>query len=393
MSVNGLLTQVQFVTRGSELTASAAIGATVLSVDSTVDFDDAGGDVEINGLRYGYKSADVDALTITLSTPLTVAVAADDFVASVAGGQVEVDAVAFVTIGEGDDAEVDVPFALRPMLPEGVYDDVPVLLSEDLETIDALPGRVPVIEGTTFQTGTTGQRVVIRELEPPDQGGVVEFYSGFLGEERGYIVAGISGSTTGMEISPPSKPTDARIPFMVLNSGTAVSGDSDGAVIRLSAPLVRVSEDFFAAGPITSNASVHGFDIYADNESGAGTVGASLTAQGRLIRTPSTRKAKKNIKPMTMAAARKVLELEPVTFNLRAEKNGPTYPGFVAEQAAEVGADLFVTHDDAGAPAGIRYPEMVAALVALAKEDRTRITKLEKQVKTLTARLNRKENR
>jgi hypothetical protein len=152
--VNGLLTQVQFVARGSELTADAAIGSTVLEVESTVDFDDAGGDLELNGVRYGYVEADPDALTVTLETPLTVAGTVDDFVASVAGGQVEIDAVAYVSVGDGDDVEPIIPLALRSLLPEGSYDDVPVVLSDDLEDIVNLPARQPVIDGTFIDPET-----------------------------------------------------------------------------------------------------------------------------------------------------------------------------------------------------------------------------------------------
>lgn len=148
MSVNGLVTSVQWVPQGSELTAAAILGATTLAVESTVDFDDAGGDLEINGDRYEYETCDEDALTVTLTSGLLAAAAADDRVFVVAGGQVAVDYLAFVTMGEGDDAEVEIPFSARALWPEGDYTNpVPVLLSDDLETIESVPGRTPEIDG------------------------------------------------------------------------------------------------------------------------------------------------------------------------------------------------------------------------------------------------------
>lgn len=184
MSVNGLVTSVQIVPQGSELTAAAGIGDTELLVEDPTDFDDAGGDLEVDGIRYTYVEADEDTSTITLAVPLTAAVTVDSQVFVVAGGQVLVDHVAYVTTGEGDHAEVDIPFAERVLWPEGVYPEpVPVLVSDDLERIVAVPGRAPALNiMDTFRVDSaTGQVTIIGEVGTalPDEIGVFLFSTKF----------------------------------------------------------------------------------------------------------------------------------------------------------------------------------------------------------------------
>lgn len=175
--VNGLVGSVQRLPRGSEMVASAPIGTTVLQLDSAEDFDNAGGDLDVNGARYSYLTADLDADTVTLASPgLTTAASVGDGVYVVQGGQIALDWIAFVSTGEGDEAEVVVPYADRQLWPEGDYNPpIPVILSADLESIAAVPGRTPVIDSVTFQTASDGERIIIRN----DGGaGVIEAYAG-----------------------------------------------------------------------------------------------------------------------------------------------------------------------------------------------------------------------
>jgi hypothetical protein len=185
VDVNGLVNSVQRVARGSELTVAAVVGATVLSVDSTEDFDDAGGDLEINGVRYSYESSNLDLDTITLSTPgLTAAVDEGDGVYLVLGGQIAIDHIAFVSLGEGDEAEVIIPFSSRNLWPEGDLDEpVPVTLTPDLESIATVPGRSPVMDiGDVFRVdSSSGEVTIIGEIgtAPPGEIGVFLFSTKF----------------------------------------------------------------------------------------------------------------------------------------------------------------------------------------------------------------------
>jgi hypothetical protein len=54
-----------------------------------------------------------------------------------------------VSFGEGDNALVEIPFRDRDLWPEGEYaEPVPVILSDDLEEIEKVPGRTPERDAT-----------------------------------------------------------------------------------------------------------------------------------------------------------------------------------------------------------------------------------------------------
>lgn len=238
--VNGLVDSVQRVPRGSELVTAAASTSTTLFLDSVEDFDNAGGDLEINGVRYEYVSSDLDLDSILLATGLTAAGAVGDSVFPVSGGQIEVDYIAYVSMGDGDPAEVVIPFGERPLWPEGVYPDpVPVVLSSDLENIVDVSGRVPVIEGTVVQTGSTGARVVILPIE--DQGGAIQFFTGMDDELPGQIASGLTGlGRAAVTLDAPALASDTYQPGILLVSGDETIG-AGGAQITIDAPKVDLS--------------------------------------------------------------------------------------------------------------------------------------------------------
>lgn len=133
---------------GSELVADVAAGSLVLPVDNADQFDDDdnGGSVLLNGTVYTYSAGaiDEDAATITLDTVTDAAATTGDAVTAVSGGQPMIDLVLHVSLGDGDDVEVVVPFNDRDLWPEGEYDEpVRVVLSNDQERIEDVPGRMP----------------------------------------------------------------------------------------------------------------------------------------------------------------------------------------------------------------------------------------------------------
>ncbi len=77
--IEGRLIAMSQVPFGSTLTADAPIGATVLEVAETGDFDEDGGQLAtVDGLVYDYIAVDEDAATLTLATGLTAALTVDD---------------------------------------------------------------------------------------------------------------------------------------------------------------------------------------------------------------------------------------------------------------------------------------------------------------------------
>lgn len=151
MSVRGWVKGASWEPRGSELVAPAAIGDTVLYVEWAGEFDDDTDDassvsmlLDLNGNQLAYVAVDDDAETITLAAPLMFAASEDDSVLVVSGGQVMLDYIAHVDLGSGDEAEVVIPFSDRDLWPEDDYDvPVQVLLSDNLERIEEVPGRTP----------------------------------------------------------------------------------------------------------------------------------------------------------------------------------------------------------------------------------------------------------
>lgn len=122
----GRIVDVVRRTDGDELVTAAAIGATVLYVEDTTDFDETGGQVLLGGTVYAYSKVDHDANTLTLSTGLTLAGAVGDPVDAYSTelGQIVVEYVAHVLLDDQDrddePIEVTVNHALVPMLVESV---------------------------------------------------------------------------------------------------------------------------------------------------------------------------------------------------------------------------------------------------------------------------------
>lgn len=166
MPERGEVRAVAFMPMGSELTANVAIGALNITVDNPVDFDEDGGTVDLNGLQYDYVTIDPDTGILTLASALTVAVVAGDRANVYSGGQVAIEYTAFVSLGDGDEVEVPIPFSDRDLWPEGEY-DFPVLVNvaDDLESLEGVPGRTPIRDGSFINPSTLPAPVI-----PPSDG-------------------------------------------------------------------------------------------------------------------------------------------------------------------------------------------------------------------------------
>jgi hypothetical protein len=130
---------------------------------------------------------------------------------------------------------------------------------------------------------------------------------------------------------------------------------------------------------VTATGAVHGNQLFADQYNDGVTVTtATIGASGQVVRTPSTRRAKKNIRNLKPDPAA-VLRLRPVTFQYRdAESFGKTRrPGLIAEELLELGLDEYVVIDADGSPAGIHYAELVTAVIPVLQDLTARIEQLE----------------
>jgi hypothetical protein len=134
-------------------------------------------------------------------------------------------------------------------------------------------------------------------------------------------------------------------------------------------------------------ASIFGQSV--DPASGAGVL---VDTNGKLGTILSARRFKYDIQPMDKASEA-ILALKPVTFHYKSDAKNTSCFGLIAEDVAEVNADLIV-RDKEGNPYSVRYDQVNAMLLneflkehkAFIEEQR-KVEQLEKAVVALTAGL------
>lgn len=137
----------------------------------------------------------------------------------------------------------------------------------------------------------------------------------------------------------------------------------------------------FGAG----NALTNGGELYLNNSSGSQTIyetGNTGNITCVSLTQTSSRKVKKNIKDMTSEEARKLLELEPVSFDYKEEAQGTDRRGFIAEDVAKVLPNV-VTPETENAPASLDYIQLVPYLVKMVQEQQKDIEELKTKIEKL----------
>lgn len=104
-------------------------------------------------------------------------------------------------------------------------------------------------------------------------------------------------------------------------------------------------------------------------------VGATGNIRCVSLTQTSSRKVKKNIKPMTEEEARKILDITPVTYDFKNEVQGTNMRGFIAEDVNEIIPEL-VQKKDGELPA-MDYLEIIAYLTKMVQIQEKRLKDLE----------------
>jgi hypothetical protein len=132
--------------------------------------------------------------------------------------------------------------------------------------------------------------------------------------------------------------------------------------------------------------------IYGTTTVSGSTLPVVVSHGGQLGTMSSSRRFKRDIEPMGNAS-QGILGLKPVTFHYKSDKTGTPQFGLIAEEVAEVNADL-VVRDENRKAYSVRYDAVNAMLLnEFLKEHRVvqqqgaTITRLEKQIEVLTASL------
>ena len=118
----------------------------------------------------------------------------------------------------------------------------------------------------------------------------------------------------------------------------------------------------------------------------ADAVPVVIDSDGQLGTVSSSRRFKKEIKPMEQASEA-ILSLKPVTFHYKSDKSGTPQFGLIAEEVAEVSPDL-VVRDKNGEIYTVRYDAVTAMLLNEFLKEHNRVgdqqSKIEQQEATIT---------
>ena len=149
MGINGLLTDVRWEWTGTEVTMDLVAGTTVLPVldPESISVDEAVWIAETG--PYDIVAVDVDGAVYTISPGLQVDIDSGTEVANDIGGRPGQVWVCEVVLADADEP-IEVPLTIHDLsvMPEGTYDPpVAIVLSDDLESVEDLPGSMPVIDG------------------------------------------------------------------------------------------------------------------------------------------------------------------------------------------------------------------------------------------------------
>src|SRR5436190_6157670 len=147
MSLNGLLTNVRWAWDGTETTADALAGDTVLPVDDAEALSVGASVFIAEAEGYEVVGVDLDGSTVTVDPPLLADTEAASPVVPSQGGQPSQSWVAEVVLPDSEEP-IEVPLVYNDLLvfPEGEYDPPkPITITDDMTAVVTLPGQFPTV--------------------------------------------------------------------------------------------------------------------------------------------------------------------------------------------------------------------------------------------------------
>jgi hypothetical protein len=117
----------------------------------------------------------------------------------------------------------------------------------------------------------------------------------------------------------------------------------------------------------------------------ADAVNVVIDSNGQLGTASSSRRFKKEIKPMDQTSEA-ILALKPVTFHYKSDTTDTPQFGLIAEEVAKVNPDLVVRDKD-GKPYSVRYDQVNAMLLNEFLKEHRKVQELGKGMEVLTAQL------
>jgi hypothetical protein len=178
--------------------------------------------------------------------------------------------------------------------------------------------------------------------------------------------------------------------------GQNISGINNTALGRLAGNSVTTANNVICIGADVPGADVDNTcfignirDVQTQN---ADAIAVLVDSAGQLGTASSSRRFKKEIKPME-SASETILALKPVTFHYKSDKSSTPQFGLIAEDVAEVNPDLVVRDKD-GEVYTVRYDAVNAMLLNEFLKEHRKVERLEatvahqtKGMETLSAQL------
>ncbi len=192
----------------------------------------------------------------------------------------------------------------------------------------------------------------------------------------------LNSNTTG--ISNTAVGADALFNNTTGNVNTAL-GHFAGDKVSTASHVICIG----ASGADVDNITWIG-NVYGTTTQSSTTLPVIVSSDGQLCTMSSSRRFKKEIKPMG-SASETILGLQPVTFHYKIDTTGTPQFGLVAEDVAKIDPNL-VVRDDKGEIYSVRYDAVNAMLLNeflkehnAAVEERRKVEKLEATVANLVA--------
>lgn len=240
------------------------------------------------------------------------------------------------------------------------------------------------INGATFDIQNASGNVIAALQEDFVEGGQL-YLSAIGGDERAWLGAGQNGGILRL------KDFNTTRSVTLYNTEDGTGGlqlwDSSGEHILVHClgdandngrvEVLHPTLGYMAVIRSASNGGV--IDVYDTNYLQIQLIGNGGVVRCVTVQQTSSRKVKENIKPMEAEEARKILDLEAVSFDYKNKSSGTNKRGFIAEDVEKVLPNL-VTPETKDMPAGLDYVGMIPYLQAVIKEQEKRIEALEKKI-------------
>ena len=117
--------------------------------------------------------------------------------------------------------------------------------------------------------------------------------------------------------------------------------------------------------------------LFYRNSSNVG--GVDVTSSGTTFNTTSDIRLKQDIEPLV--ATDKLMQMNPVSYNWKADPDGPRSMGFIAQEMKEIVPDaVSTTDDDEGAMMHMDYGRITPILVSALQDAHKKIEQLEQRI-------------